>query len=100
MSLKRTANNALWNIAGQIAPLVIAIFALPPLIRALGIDRYGFLSLALILIGYAGLFDLGVMRSMTRLVAQRLEVRDFVGARHIGGVATTFMLLLGVFAGI
>ena len=99
MSFNRLASNALWNLTGQVAPLVIALVALPPLIRALGIDRYGFLSLAWVLVGYAGLFDLGISRAMTRLIAQRVAEQDIVGARHVGGVATTFMLLFGILSG-
>lgn len=99
MSFNRLASNALWNLTGQIAPLVIALVALPPLIRALGIDRYGFLSLAWVLVGYAGLFDLGISRAMTRLVAQRVAEQDSAGARHVGRVATTFMLLFGALSG-
>ena len=99
-SLSRLANNTLWNLAGQLLPLIIAIAAMPPLIRSLGIDRYGFLSLALVLIGYAGLFDLGVSRAVTRLVAQRLAEHDISGAKRIGVVATTYMVLLGVLSGV
>ena len=99
MSFNRLANNALWNLTGQLAPLAIALVALPPLIHALGVDRYGFLTLAWALVGYAGLFDLGISRAMTRLVAQRLADNDRAGARHIGGVATTFMLAFGALSG-
>ena len=64
MSFNRFANNALWNLTGQIAPLAVALVALPPLIRALGMERFGFISLAWALVGYAGLFDLGISRAM------------------------------------
>ncbi|MCY7308473.1 MAG: flippase [Rhodoferax sp.] len=100
MSLRRFANNASWNLLGQIAPLLVAFVALPPLIRALGMDRYGFLSLAWVLVGYASLFDLGISRAMTRLVAQRLGQHDATAAQRIGSVATTFMLALGVVSGL
>lgn len=99
MSFNRFANNALWNLAGQIAPIAIALIALPPLIHALGMDRYGFLTLAWALVGYAGLFDLGLSRAMTRLVAQRLATQDRQGALQVGAVATTLMLAFGVFSG-
>lgn len=100
MSFNKLAVNTLWNLAGQLLPLVVAIIALPALIRSLGIDRYGFLSLALVLIGYAGLFDFGIGRAMTRLVAQKLAEHDLAGARRIGAVATTYMLLLGILSGV
>ena len=100
MSFNRFANNALWNLTGQIAPLAVALVALPPLIRALGMERFGFISLAWALVGYAGLFDLGISRAMTRLVAERLAAKDAPGAIHVGGVATTFMVLLGCLSGL
>jgi O-antigen/teichoic acid export membrane protein len=100
MSFNKLAVNTLWNLAGQLLPLIVAIIALPALIRSLGIDRYGFLSLALVLIGYAGLFDFGIGRAMTRLVAQKLAEHDLAGARRIGAVATTYMLLLGILSGV
>ena len=100
MSFNRFASNALWNLAGQLAPIAIALVALPPLIHALGIDRYGFLTLAWVLVGYASLFDLGLSRAMTRLVAHRLAEQDAAGARHVGAVATTFMLAFGAASGV
>lgn len=100
MSFNRFANNALWNLAGQVAPLAVALVALPPLIHALGMDRYGFLTLAWALVGYAGMFDLGISRAMTRLVAQRLANDDPQGALHVGGVATTLMLAFGTLSGL
>jgi O-antigen/teichoic acid export membrane protein len=71
------ARNTIWNLIGQLIPLVVAVFALPPLIRILGTDRFGVLALAWVVIGYFSLFDLGLGRALTQLVSQKLgEVRD------------------------
>ncbi|MFW6147000.1 MAG: flippase [Thermodesulfobacteriota bacterium] len=64
--------NTIWNLIGQLIPLIVAIFALPPLIRILGTDRFGVLALAWVVIGYFSLFDLGLGRALTQLVARRL----------------------------
>ena len=52
--------------------VVVAIFSIPILIRDLGTDRFGVLALAWAIVGYASLFDLGLGRALTQLVAQKL----------------------------
>jgi len=54
----------------------VGIVTIPLLIRALGLDRFGVLTLAWLLIGYLGLFDLGLGRAVTKLVAERLGTED------------------------
>lgn len=100
MSFERIARNAIWNILGQVLPIGVAVVAVPLLIRAIGLDRFGFLSLAWALIGYAGLFDLGVSRALTRAVAERLAAGDQAGAVHVARVGTSLMFLFGSTAGV
>lgn len=66
---------AAWNQLGQLLPVVAALVLVPQLIQGLGVDRFGVLSLAWMLIGYFSLFDLGVSGALTRLVAERLAQR-------------------------
>ena len=66
-----TRNTAL-NLIGQGTPLLAAIFAIPMLIRSLGTDRFGVLTLVWMVIGYFSLFDLGLGRALTKLVAEKL----------------------------
>ncbi len=66
------ARSAVLNFLGQALPLLAALVAIPLLAAGLGIDRFGVLSLAWVLIGYVSLFDLGLGRALTQLVAQRL----------------------------
>jgi O-antigen/teichoic acid export membrane protein len=53
-------------------PLLVAFFSIPRLIGGLGTERFGVLSLAWMVIGYFSLFDLGLGRALTRLVAEKL----------------------------
>jgi O-antigen/teichoic acid export membrane protein len=72
LSGRALARNTVWNLIGQIAPLLVAVFAIPLLISRMGLDRFGVLTLGWIVIGYFGLFDLGLGRALTKLVADRL----------------------------
>src|SRR5579859_2241766 len=85
------ARNAVWNLLGSGAPMVVAVVCIPILIRGLGKERFGVLTLAWILISYAGLFDLGLGRALTQLVARKLGARD---EREIPALAWTSLLLM------
>lgn len=63
--------NAGWNLLGNVLPLLAAAAALPYLAQQLGTERLGILTLGWVLIGYFGLFDLGLGRALTKLVAER-----------------------------
>lgn len=90
------ARNTIFNFAGQAAPLLVALFAIPLLIDGLGIDRFGVLTLAWIVIGYFSLFDLGLGRAMTQLVAERLGTGQERGVSTLVWTALSLMLLLGL----
>lgn len=66
------AGNTLWNFLGLCAPAVVAILCLPVLKHQLGTDRLGVLSLAWVVVGYFGLFDFGLSRALTKLVAEKM----------------------------
>jgi len=68
--------NALWNLLGTATPIPVALFCLPVLVRKLGEDQFGVLTLAWTLIGYAGLFDLGLGRALTKLVSEKLGRKE------------------------
>lgn len=82
-----------WNLAGQALPVGVALLAVPLLIRLLGLERFGFLTLAWALVGYASLFDFGISRALTRAVAQRLALGDAAGT--VALVATAMVYLRG-----
>ncbi len=67
--LKRLAGDSIWNIVGQAIPALVALAVIPQLVRVLGETRFGALSLAWALVGFFGLFDFGLSRSLTHSVA-------------------------------
>lgn len=90
------ARNTIWNLIGQVAPLLVALFAIPPIIRGLGTDRFGVLTLAWMVIGYFNLFDLGLSRALTKLVAEKLGARQEQEIPILVWTALLLMLFLGL----
>ena len=68
----RLARNTLWSLLGQGAPLLAALVTIPVLVRNLGTERFGILTLIWMVIGYFSVFDLGLGRALTKLVAAKL----------------------------
>lgn len=99
------ARNAVVNLLGQSAPMAVAIFAIPILIKSLGTDRFGVLTLAWVIVGYFSLFDIGLGRALTKLVAERIgkgqtkEMSSLIwtALTLMGGLATLGVVLLIIF---
>jgi O-antigen/teichoic acid export membrane protein len=69
---RRVALNAVWNVGGTMSSVVVGLVALPVLLHALGAAKLGIFTLALGLIGFSGLFDLGLGRALTQSVSSML----------------------------
>ncbi|MCX6135044.1 MAG: flippase [Ignavibacteriales bacterium] len=67
------ARNSVMNFLGQFIPLVVGVISIPFIIQRLGIDQFGILSLAWMLLGYFTLFDLGLGRATTKFVAEAVH---------------------------
>jgi O-antigen/teichoic acid export membrane protein len=95
----RLLSGSAWNLVGQVLPLVVAVAAIPWLIRLIGLERFGFLALAWVLVGYAGLLDMGIGRAVIRTVAARLGSGERTGADSQAAAGLAFLLGLGLFIG-
>jgi O-antigen/teichoic acid export membrane protein len=94
------ARNTIWNLAGNAAPFVVAIFSIPILIRNLGTDRFGVLALAWAIVGYASLFDLGLGRALTQLVARKLGADQHDEIPALVWTSLILMTVLGIVGGV
>jgi O-antigen/teichoic acid export membrane protein len=68
---RQVRRNAIWNIVGQGLPLAVAVLFIPRLIAGMGADRFGALTLVWTFLTYFSLFDLGLARAITQLLAGR-----------------------------
>lgn len=94
---RRLATNVWLNFLGQGLPLLAGLAAIPTLIRILGTERFGILTLVWVVVGYLSLFDFGVGRALTKLVAERLGDRRL---EEVPGLIWAAILLVCAFGGV
>lgn len=93
--------NTLWSLMGEGLPMVAAVASIPLLIGGVGMERFGALTLLWALLGYLALLDLGLVRTLAQIVAERLGRQE--SGEAIAEVATPALLLiagLGLAAGV
>ncbi|MBW6504969.1 oligosaccharide flippase family protein [bacterium] len=90
------ARNALWNLTGLAVPIVVAILCIPVIVNRLGAEKFGVLNLAWMVIGYFTLFDLGLGRALTKLVAEKLGHERQDDLPSLIWTASLMMTVLGI----
>lgn len=64
--------NSAYNVIGQLIPITVGFLTIPLLIKILGMDRFGLLSLLWAFLGYLTFFDLGLSRAIIKMGAELL----------------------------
>ncbi|WP_336966302.1 flippase [Sphingobium aquiterrae] len=67
--MRKSFDAILFYVLTAFLPLILAVVTVPHLISTLGIEKFGYLSLIWVLIGYFSIFDLGLGRVLTREVS-------------------------------
>ncbi len=93
-----TIRNSFYNILGLGLPLIVAVIAIPALLRSLGVEQFGILTIIWAVVSYFGLFDLGLGRAVTQQVAACVAAGDDAGLKGVVGTSTILMLALGMAA--
>lgn len=96
---RRLGRDTALNLVGQCAPMAAALLTIPPLMAALGTDRFAILTIAWAVIGYFSLFDLGISRALTQLVADRRAAGDRARMPALIWTSLALMGALGVLGG-
>jgi len=94
------ARNTVINLGGEALPFLVALFALPVLIRSIGVDRYGVFTLSMIVVGYFGLFDFGLGRAATKLIAEAAASNDEAEIPGLFRISLYLMLAFGAVAAV
>ena len=82
------------------SPLLVAMLTIPTLLTHIGKERFGILALAWGLIGYAGVFDLGIGRALTQNVGKLLGERKHDAIAPVLATASRITLIAGLIGGI
>lgn len=90
------ANNALITLLSQALPLVVAVICIPYLVSGMGIERFGVLTLVWMVTGYYSLFDFGVGRALTKMVASKLGAGEEKDISALVWTALFFVFLMGM----
>lgn len=92
--------NVILSFFGTGIPLLVAIVTIPLLIEGMGTARFGVLTLAWMVVGYFSLFDLGLGRALTKLVAERLGAGKKEEVPGIVWTGMSLMAALGILGAI
>lgn len=93
---KIIARNTIFNFSGRVLPLIIGIITIPFIVRGLGEERFGLLSLIWIVLGYFTIFDLGLGRATTKYIAEALGKGQTDQIADITWTAISVQALFGV----
>lgn len=96
MSISR---HAAYNLAGSIVPLAVSLAATPVYLGLIGEVRFGVLAVAWLLLGYFGLFELGLGRATSQHIAS-LPDSDGPGRARTFWTALALNVGLGVIGGL
>jgi O-antigen/teichoic acid export membrane protein len=91
MSAERIKNFS-WIFGSLGLPVIAAAIAIPHLLEHLGEERFGLLALAWGLISYSGVFDLGIGKAVTQLIA-KINSSSSSGAGELQRVVRTAIVL-------
>jgi O-antigen/teichoic acid export membrane protein len=92
----RLARNTLLNLAGMATPLAVGIVVIPILVRELGLDRFGLLSLLWVLLANLAAVNLG--RVTTKFVAEVLAHGERSSVPRLVWTIATAQAVIGVVA--
>ena len=95
ISGKRLLSGFSWNFIGMILPVILAFFAIPFLIQGYGNDRFGFLSIIWLVVGYFSVFDLGLSRSLTKIISNRLSEKKNSEIHSVAWSGLTILIFMG-----
>src|SRR5262245_32813233 len=87
--------NSLFNLTGQALCLVVGVATIPFIIRGLGVERFGLLSIAWVAPEYFTFVDLGLGRAITKYVAEALGKGDKDRMARLTWTAMTVQVVLG-----
>jgi len=92
---KRLIKNVGINLFTRGLPIVLGLVCVPFLIRGMGAERFGILTMVWAIVGYASIFDLGLGRALTQVVARKIGHDDLGDMPALIWTGATLSFALG-----
>ena len=92
--------NVVINLSGQLVAVMFGAVAIPNLIRLIGLERFGILSLSWVILGSLGLVDLGLARATTKIAADAMAVGERAWLGSIVRTSVVMHAAIGVGLGL
>jgi O-antigen/teichoic acid export membrane protein/glycosyltransferase involved in cell wall biosynthesis len=93
------AKNSIFNLLGQITPMLVGLLTIPYIVHGLGTAQYGILSIAMMLLGYFSIFDLGLSRATVKFVAENLTEDRVHKVPELVWTSLSLLIALGTIGG-
>jgi O-antigen/teichoic acid export membrane protein len=94
------ARNAALNLCGELVVILVGMACVPYVVRKLGVASFGILSISWVLLGYMGVFDLGLSRATTKFVAEAVGRRENHMVPSLIGTSLSLQVAFGLLGGI
>ncbi|WP_433966259.1 hypothetical protein [Tunturiibacter gelidiferens] len=95
LRVRHIARNVLFNWLGTLANMAVGFFFAPFILHRLGDAAYGVWVLAISVVGYLGLMDLGLQSSVLRFVSKGHTTGDHQGSSEAISAALWVRLQIG-----
>lgn len=84
------------NFSSTVLPMLVGLISVPILIDGIGVERFGMLTIAWMLVGYFSLLDMGLGRALTQKVAHKIGTGDTSNLRALILSTLGFIAILGI----
>jgi len=95
-NLKSIKSKVFLNFSSTVLPMAVGLLTIPMLIAGMGIERFGMLSIAWMIVGYFGVLDMGLGRALTQRVAYKIGSGELHHIKALVLVSLSVVLILGL----
>lgn len=96
---KKIIKNTVFSLSSRLIPLIISFISIPVIIKNIGEERFGIITIAWAFIGYFNFLDLGIGKALTKSISEKLAGGGKKEVSRIFSTGINLTLALGVFGG-
>ncbi len=92
----RIISNSIYNLLGWLFPVIVNFLTIPFVVRMLGNDSYGVLTLGTAIIGYFSLMDINLTQGSMRYIAEYHATGDSAKVNEVLSLSLLVYSVLGI----